>query len=297
MTMTTFDTPDPIAVDLEVGVGEVRVDASDRAVTTVEVRPSDPDKAADVTAAEQTRVEYANGRLTVKTPSGWRTWRRDRDSSVDVAISLPPSSSMRAEVGVADMHVAGRLGESRVRVGVGHVSIGEVGPLNLKTGAGDVTVDRVIGKAEVVTGSGAVRVGHIEGTAWVKNSNGDTWIGEVVGDARVGAANGTITIDRAGAGVVAKTANGRVHLGEIAHGVAVAESAFGDLEIGVREGVPAWLDLRTKFGRVRNELEASDRPASEEESVEVHAHTSMGDISIHRSIGESDAALPRVGTS
>ena len=35
--MTTFDTPDPIAVDLEVGVGEVRVDASDRTETTVEV--------------------------------------------------------------------------------------------------------------------------------------------------------------------------------------------------------------------------------------------------------------------
>jgi hypothetical protein len=117
-----------------------------------------------------------------------------------------------------------------------------------------------------------------------------------VGDARVSAANGTITIDRTGAGVVAKTANGRVHLGEIALGVAVAESAFGDLEIGVREGVPAWLDLRTKFGRVRNELEASERPASGEDSVEVHAHTSMGDISIHRSIGESDTALPRVGT-
>jgi hypothetical protein len=279
MTMTTFDTPDPIAVDLEVGVGEVRVDASDRTETTVEVRPSNPDKAADVTAAEQTRVELANGRLTVKTPSGWRRLGRDRDASVDVAMSMPSGSSLRAEVGV-----------------VGDVSIGEVGPLNLKTGAGDVTVERVMGKAEVATGSGAVRVDQVEGTAWVKNSNGDTWIGEVVGDARVSAANGTITIDRTGAGVVAKTANGRVHLGEIALGVAVAESAFGDLEIGVREGVPAWLDLRTKFGRVRNELEASERPASGEDSVEVHAHTSMGDISIHRSIGESDTALPRVGT-
>jgi hypothetical protein len=39
--MTTFDTPDPIAVDLEVGVGDVRIEASDRVDTTVEVRPSD----------------------------------------------------------------------------------------------------------------------------------------------------------------------------------------------------------------------------------------------------------------
>lgn len=288
--MTTFDTPDPIAVDLEVGVGDVRIEASDRVDTTVEVRPSDPAKPADVRAAEQTRVEYANGHLTVKGPSGWRQWVSHRGDSIDVAISLPAGSRLQAEVGVAALRATGRLGECRAKVGVGDVSLEEVGALNLKTGAGDVTVDRVAGRAEVVTGSGGVRIGRIEGTAWVKNSNGDTWIGEAGGDARASTASGTITIDRAGAGVVAKSAHGRVHLGEVAHGTAVAESALGDLEIGVRDGVPAWLDLHTKFGRVRNELDASERPASGEDSVEVRAHTSMGDIVIHRSLAGSDAA-------
>lgn len=288
--MTTFDTPDPIAVDLEVGVGDVRIEASDRADTIVEVRPSDPAKPADVRAAEQTRVEYANGHLTVKGPSGWRQWVSHRGDSIDVAISLPAGSRLQAEIGVAALRATGRLGECRAKVGVGDVSLEEVGALNLKTGAGDVTVDRVAGKAEVVTGSGGVRVDRIEGTAWVKNSNGDTWIGEVGGDARASTASGTITIDRAGADVVAKSAHGRVYLGEVAHGTAVAESALGDLEIGVRDGVPAWLDLRTKFGRVRNELDASEHPVSGEDSVEVRAHTSMGDIVIHRSLAGSDAA-------
>ena len=288
--MTTFDTPDPITVDLEVGVGDVRIEAADRADTTVEVRPSDPAKPADVRAAEQTRVEYANGHLTVKGPSGWRQWVSNRGDSIDVAISLPAGSRLQAEVGVAALRATGRLGECRAKVGVGDISLEEVGALNLKTGAGDVTVDRVAGRAEVVTGSGGVRIGRIEGTAWVKNSNGDTWIGEAGGDARASTASGTITIDRAGAGVVAKSAHGRVHLGEVAHGTAVAESALGDLEIGVRDGVPAWLDLHTKFGRVRNELDASERPASGEDSVEVRAHTSMGDIVIHRSLAGSDAA-------
>jgi DUF4097 and DUF4098 domain-containing protein YvlB len=288
--MTTFDTPDPIAVDLEVGVGDVRIDATDRADTAVEVRPSDPNDRADVTAAEQTRVEYANGHLTVKGPSGWRQWVSHRADSIDVVISLPSGSRLQAELGVAALRATGRLGECRAKVGVGDVSLDEVGALHLKTGAGDVTVDRVAGKAEIVTGSGGVRVGRVEGAAWVKNSNGDTWIGETVGDARASAANGTITIDRVGAGVVAKTAHGRVHLGEVAHGTAVAESAFGDLEVGVRDGVPAWLDLHTKFGRVRNELDASGDPASGEDQVEVRAHTSMGDIVIQRSLAGSDAA-------
>ena len=42
--MPTFDTPEPITVTLELGVGDVRITASDRADTVVEVRPSDPAK-------------------------------------------------------------------------------------------------------------------------------------------------------------------------------------------------------------------------------------------------------------
>ena len=66
--------PEPISVTLEVGVGDIRIVASDRTDTIVDVRPSDPAKKSDVTAAELTRVEYAHGRLLVEAPKGWRQW-------------------------------------------------------------------------------------------------------------------------------------------------------------------------------------------------------------------------------
>ena len=74
--MPTYDTPEPISVSLELGVGDIRITASDRTDTVVDVRPSDPASEADVTAAEQTRVEFADGRLSIKAPKGWRqyTW-------------------------------------------------------------------------------------------------------------------------------------------------------------------------------------------------------------------------------
>ena len=291
--MPTFDTPNPISVDVELGVGDIRLEASDRAETVVEVRPSDPAKKADVTAAEQTRVEYAGGHLLVKAPatSGWRQWMPHRGGeSIDVVIGLPEGSSVRVEAGVATLHGRGRIGECRCKVGVGDVQLDESGPVDIKTGVGDISLERVVGRAQIVTGSGSVRVGSVGGTAAVKNSNGETWIDEVTGDARVSAANGSISIDRAHEGIVAKTAMGDVRLGDVARGTAVAQSAMGDVEVGIRDGVAAWLELDTKFGQVHNDLDASEPPGASEDAVEVHASTSFGDVLVRRSSAKREGS-------
>lgn len=285
--MPTFDTPEPISVSVDLGVGDVRIVASDRADTVVDVRPSDPAKASDITAAEQTRVEYAGGTLLIKTPKGWQKWTSwGGRGSIDVRIDLPAGSQVRGAAGVATLRCTGRLGECRYRTGVGDILLEEAGPVELTCGVGEVTVDVAVGRAQI-TSAGAVRIGRIEGPAVVKNHNGDTWIGEVTGEARVHASNGSISIDVARAGIVAKTANGDVRIGEVAGGAVVAQSAFGALEVGVRDGVSAWLDLETKFGAVRNDLDAAERPEPGEDAVEVRAHTSMGDITVHRSLAST----------
>jgi len=217
--MPSFDTPEPISVTVELGVGDIWIVASDRTDTIVEVRPSDSAKKADVAAAQQTRVEYANGRLLIKAPKGkgWRQYTfRGGGESIAVQIDLPAGSQVRGEVGVAGFHCSGRLGECRLRTGVGEIHVDQAGAVDLKTGFGDITIERAAGHAEITTGSGALRIGVIDGTAVVKNSNGDTRIDAVTGDLRVHAANGKIVVDRAEAAVAAKTANGDVRLGEVA---------------------------------------------------------------------------------
>jgi hypothetical protein len=286
--MPTFHTPEPISVTVELGVGNLRIVASDRTDTMVEVRPSDAAKKADVTAAEQTRVEYAGGRLLIKAPKSWRqfTWRGGGES-VDVQVELPAGSQLQGETGVAALRCQGRLGECRYKTGVGDIQLDRAGAVQLRTGVGDITVERAGGDAELTTGSGSLRLDGIDGTAVVKNSNGDTWIGRVTGDLRVNAANGRISVDQASGAVAAKSANGDVRLGEVAHGAVLAQTAFGKVEIGIRDGVAAWLDLNTRFGTVRNDLDTADRPAAGEEAVEVRARTSFGDITIHRSSADN----------
>ena len=66
-------------------------------------------------------------------------------------------------------------------------------------------------------------------------------------------------------------------------GVVVAQTGNGDLEIAVRDGVAAWLDLNTHYGRVDNTLEQADRPQPGEDTVEIQARTSFGDITVRRS--------------
>jgi hypothetical protein len=281
--MPKFETPEPISVTLELSVGQVRITASDRTDTVVEIRPSDAADESDVTAAQQVRVDYADGKLAVTGPKARAFDFSRKTRSVDVAIELPSGSAVSAEMQAGDFRSAGRLGECGFKTSVGNVRLERTGPLRVHTGAGHITAGDIAGDAEISTGTGRVQIGNVEGSAAVKNSNGDTTIGAVTGDVRVRAANGAISVDRAGAGVDAKSSNGSIRLGEVARGSVVLETANGDLEIGIAEGTAAWLQVNTGFGQVRNLLDEAARPAESDETVEVRGRTSYGDITIRRS--------------
>lgn len=284
--MPTYDTPEPIAVSLDLGVADITIAASERTETLVEVRPSNPESEADVAAAERTRIELVDGRLSVRAPKSRRTltpW--GGRESIDVEIALPAGSRVDGEAGAAELRATGRLGELSYTTGAGAIRLDRTGPLTVRTGAGDISLERADGRADVKTGSGAIELGSVDGAATVKNANGDTWIGDVAGELRASAANGKIAVDRPQGAVHAKTANGDVLVGAVVHGAVVAETAFGRVDIGVVDGVPAWLDLDTKFGRVSSELEPAERPAPGDDVVEIRARTAYGDITVRRAAG------------
>lgn len=281
--MPNFETPEPISVTFEFGVGNVRITASDRTDTTVDVRPSDEADESDVQAAQRVRVDYANGVLQL-VGSKARVFDFSRKTrSVEVSIELPSGSQVSGDVQVGDLSGTGRLGECRFKTSIGNVRLERTGPLRVDTGTGHVTADGVAGDAEIRTGSGKIRIGEVEGSAVVKNSSGDTEIDTVTGDVRVRSADGGISVERAGAGVEAKTSRGSVRLGEVARGSIDLGTSMGDLEIGIAEGTAAWLDVNTGFGKVLNLLDNAARPEESDETVEVRAHTSFGGITIRRS--------------
>jgi Putative adhesin len=280
--MPTFDTPEPISATIDLGLGDVRITAGDRATTVVDVRPSDPSNDGDTRAANATRIDFANGRLLIKAPK-LRSWLpRSDGGSIDVTVELPAGSSLNGSAASADFRCDGPLGTCRIKIGLGTIEVEQADTAHLKSGAGDITVDHVTGAAELTAGAGEVRVRELDDGAVIKNSNGDTWVGVAGGDVRLNSANGSIAVDVANAGVVAKTANGDVRLSEVVRGSVALETSLGDLEVGIRDGTAAWLDVSARAGKVHNALDAAGAPGTSAETVEVRARTSVGNVVIRR---------------
>lgn len=279
--MPVFDTPEPISVQIEMPVGDAWIAATDRTDTVVQVRPRDPSSKADVSAAEQTTVEYAAGKLLIRVPKSWRRYGFGAGPSVDVLIELPSGSRLHAEASWAAFRCEGRLGDCRIKTGSG-IRLDETGPLDIDSSHGEIAVERVAGSARVKASSGKVRIGAVDGTAEIKNSSGDCWIGQSGGDARINTAYGDITVDAPMASVNARTAYGNVRLGQVVRGSIELQTSYGAIEVGVRRGTAAWLDVSSRHGRVHNALETTDSPAQTDETVEVRANTSYGDIMIRR---------------
>ena len=209
--------------------------------------------------------------------------RPGRDGgSVDVMIELPAGSRVQGAGQFADFHADGRLGECRIKTGVGRHPARRGRGAEPKTGIGDITVERATGHAEITAASGDVRVRELGASAVIRSSNGDTWVGVAGGDLRIKAANGSIAVDVARGTVAAKAANGDVRLGDIERDAVVLETRVGDLEVGIREGTAAWLDVRASAGRVHNALEAADAPDASARTVKVRARTSAGNVVIRR---------------
>ncbi|MFD3494371.1 DUF4097 domain-containing protein [Streptomyces sp. NPDC058690] len=277
--MPSFDTPEPISVTAHVEAGSIQFTAGDRPDTVVEVRPRDPKRDQDVRAADQTEATCAGGVLTIRTP---KSNLFGRTGTVDVTVELPTGSRIDMTGAWVQVLGEGRLGEVRVKTSSGDVRLDTTGPLQLTASHGSITVDRVEGMAEISTSSGSLRIGVVDGPAVLKNSHGTTTVGSATGELRVSGANGDIEIRSAEDSVTATTAHGTLRVGDVARGTVQLETSYGAIEVGVREGTAAWLDVSSGSGQVRNTLTASEAPEKTEDAVKVRARTRHGNIDVRR---------------
>lgn len=261
--MPSFETPTAIDVWIDTAGGSVRIAASDRADTVVAVRPCDESRSSDVWAAEHTRVDFRDGKLSVTGPK--RGLPRLLGGDTDVEIGLPTGSRLHVSVASASMRAEGEYGDVRF------------------TGAsGEVEIHGVTGKFKASSASGSISVHTMHGNASIATASGNVAIGDLDGNLRFKAASGSLTIDRLRGSIKSRTASGSVDVAVAVSGAISAGSSSGDVEVGVAEGTAARLDINTGAGHVTSELQPADGPRQGDETLLVQVRSGSGDIRIHR---------------
>ncbi len=218
--MQKFDTPAPIAAVLDISAGRVQVIAADRADTAVEVLPADASKSRDVKAAEQTTVEYRDGVVRIATPAGNQLL--GPSGMIEVTVQLPAGSRVEAKAAAAEFRGVGRLGDVAFEGASGSVKIDEAASVRLTALAGDVSVGRLNGPAEISTSKGDITIAEaVRGTVVLRTQAGNVSVGA--------AAGASATLD-------AGTTYGRIHNalknteGAAAELNIQASTAYGDID-------------------------------------------------------------------
>ncbi|WP_439376871.1 DUF4097 family beta strand repeat-containing protein [Amycolatopsis lexingtonensis] len=178
--MQNFATTAPIATVLDIPAGRVRFVAADLAETTVEILPADPAKKRDVKAAEQVEVAFSDGVLRIEGTA--KNQYFGPSGSLDVTIQLPAGSDVRAKAAAVELRGVGRLGDVTVEGAHGGAVFDEAASLHLTAHAGDVSVGRLTGPAEISTGKGDIRIAEaVSGSVVLSTQAGDITVGAAAG--------------------------------------------------------------------------------------------------------------------
>ncbi|MFG2754872.1 DUF4097 family beta strand repeat-containing protein [Streptomyces xanthophaeus] len=194
--MQKFDTTAPVSAVLDIPAGRIRFIAADRTDTTVEVLPANASKGSDVKAAEQIEVDYRDGVLRIQAAPP-KSRILGNSGSVEVTVQLPAGSRVEAKAASAELRGVGRLGDVAFDGAHGSVKLDETASARLTLLAGDISVGRLGGPAEISTQKGDIRIAEA--------ARGTVELRTEAGEISVGAARG------ASASLDAGTGYGRIH--------------------------------------------------------------------------------------
>ena len=171
--MQKFDTSAPISAVLDIPAGRIQFIAADRADTAVEVLPANASKSRDVKAAEQTEVVYGDGVLRIKAPEA-KNQILGPSGSIEVTVQLPAGSRIEAKAALAEFRGVGRLADVVFEGAQGSVKLDETASARLTLLAGDLSVGRLGGPAEISTQKGDLHITEaVRGTVTLRTESGE----------------------------------------------------------------------------------------------------------------------------
>ncbi|MFF8671095.1 DUF4097 family beta strand repeat-containing protein [Streptomyces sp. NPDC015242] len=179
--MQTFPTAAPISALLDVPAGSIRLIAADRADTTVEILPADASKSRDTEAAKRIEVTFADGVLRLTDPEAESRSLR-HPGTVEITVQLPAGSRVEAKTASGELRGVGRLGDVVFEGAQATVKVDEAASARLTLSAGDISVGRLGGDAEIRTQKGDIEVAEaLGGTLTLRTEHGGITVGAAGG--------------------------------------------------------------------------------------------------------------------
>jgi hypothetical protein len=215
---------------------------------------------ADASFLEQVQIRHDHDWLRISFPQKFLGY-----TNAHLRLGVPGGLSYVIKTGSAGISISADIGPSKIITGSGDVTIRHAVDLDCSTGAGDISVSRVEGRAaRLSSGSGDVSVGAAHCPVTAKSGSGDVVVQSL---------EGTNLHANSGSGDIGITAtSGSVDL----------RSASGSLTVGVADKLATWLDLNSASGDIRIALASTPPPEPGEPYISVRARTASGDIGIYR---------------
>jgi DUF4097 and DUF4098 domain-containing protein YvlB len=269
MERTTYQTPGPLALRIDIPAGDIVVRASATNVTTLSIGELRDPGDVRVTFADEPdgghrlSVEYQRRTLL--------KWFDDRKLRVEVGV--PEGTQLRIATASADVDASGRFGTATVRSASGDVTLGEVsGCVDVQAASGDLVVASVGGELSFTSASGDVRAGVVAGAVAVRTASGD------------------VAIQSAATDVRCTTVSGDIELGSVTAGDATFKSVSGDIDVAVASGTRVMFDISSMSGRTESELTDAGTPPDLDPTLALRAGSVSGDIRIGRAARKSAVA-------
>ena len=214
-------------------------------------------------AVEESRISLVGQRLSVTGPK-----QRLRMVPLAVTVRAPAGSHVSVHSGSADVTVTGPAGRC-----------------SIETGSGEVAVDRADGYASIAAGSGALRLGPMLGGLKARSGSGEIEVSSVGGPATVSTGSGDVWFGAVQDNVTAKTGSGDLTIADAASGDIDLTTGSGEIRVGVRPGTSAMIDLVSRSGQARSDLDVAERPHADAPKIRLRARTSSGNALVTSAVG------------
>jgi hypothetical protein len=280
--MTSFQTPDPITLDVVIGAGRVLVVGDATTTTDIDLQPARPGDADALELIEHARVDQHGNTITVHLPDEKRFGLLRRTPEIVIEAHVPAGSGLVVKSKSADVQARGELGPTKIETASGDVQLADIdGVVAVESRSGDIQVGTVAGAATMKSASGDVMVGTCCSTADIQTASGDVAVNTAEAQLDVRTASGDVRVGEAEGGVSARTASGDISLARVRGDRVSAVAVSGDIEIGVDPGIAVWLDVSSLSGTVTSSLNSADTQEADRPTLQIRANTTSGDITIH----------------